>query len=110
MLQMGIGALDRTFKDDSPLDTVKKIKGILKSYGIETEEKWMDSGVPYCYSLRVSVYGTVFGTNGKGVTKELALASGYGELMERLQLGRILKSDQQKDGAMVDNAKDPLCP
>ena len=88
---------DTTFKDDSPKNTVKRIKGILQEYGIKTEEKWNESGVPNCYSLRVSVFGTVFGTNGKGVTEELALASGYGELMERLQLGRIFKADRQKD-------------
>lgn len=101
MMELGTtGILDATFKDDSPLNTVERIKGILKSYGIETDEQWMDSGVPYCYSLRVTVSGTVFGANGKGVTKELALASGYGELMERLQIGKILKSDQQKDGGL----------
>lgn len=89
---------DSTFKDDTPVNTVMRIKGILKTYGIETEEQWNESGVPNCYSVRVSVFGTVFGVNGKGVTKEFALASGYGELMERLQLGRIFKADQQKSG------------
>ena len=92
--------LDTAFKDDSPLKTVERIKHILKTYGIETEEQWNNSGVPNCYSVSVSANGTVFGTNGKGVTKELALASGYGEFMERLQLGRIFKSDQQKDGGL----------
>lgn len=91
--------LDTTFKDDSPLNTVKRIKNILKSCGIETEERWNESGVPNCYSLRVSVFGTVFGVNGKGVTEEFALASGYGELMERLQLGRIFSAEQQKENA-----------
>jgi ribosomal protein S12 methylthiotransferase accessory factor len=100
MIPNTMNILDTTFKDDSPLNTVERIKGILKSYGIETVEQWNESGVPRCYSLRVSVFGTVFGVNGKGVTKELALASGYGELMERLQLGRIFKSDQQKGGGL----------
>lgn len=91
--------LDAAFKDDSPLNTVKRIKEILNTYGIETEEKWNESGVPNCYSLRVSVFGTAFGVNGKGVTEEFALASGYGELMERLQLGRIFSAEQQKENA-----------
>lgn len=108
MKKMEMGDIDRSFKDDTPLNTVERIKEILKSYGIQTEETWMDSGVPCCYSLRVSVYGTVFGTNGKGVTKDLALASGYGELMERLQLGRIFKSDQQKEGGLYSQFNNDL--
>lgn len=89
---------DSSFKDDTPVNTVERIKGILAAYGIETAEEWNESGVPYCHSVRVSVFGTEFGTNGKGVTREFALASGYGELMERLQIGNVLKLSQQKDG------------
>lgn len=95
---------DTNFKDDSPLNTVERIKGILKSYGMETQETWSESGVPYCYSLRVSVFGTEFGTNGKGVTKELALASAYGELMERLQIGSVLKSGKQTGDNLNDGS------
>ena len=78
---------DADFKDEKPVATVCRIKQILQALGIETREQWFDSSVPYCYSLRVSVVGTTFGVNGKGLTREFALASGYGELMERLQLG-----------------------
>lgn len=80
---------DLEYKDAHPLDTVKRIKDILKSHDIETEESWNDSDVPYCFSVRVSVAGNSFGVNGKGINKAFALASGYGELMERLQLGHI---------------------
>ena len=94
-----IGALrDDIFKDAKPLDTVDTIKAILNKYNIETDEHWYESGVPYCYSLRITVKGTTFGTNGKGLTKEFALASAYGELMERLQLGFLGKLELQKDG------------
>lgn len=93
---------DADFKDERPLKTVERIKGILKDHGIETEESWMDSGVPYCYSLRIAVSGTTFSTNGKGLTKEFALASGYGELMERLQLGYVGSVDVQKSGDYTD--------
>lgn len=100
---------DADFKDERPLKTVEKIKGILKNYGIETEERWMDSGVPYCYSLRITVSGTTFGTNGKGLTKEFALASGYGELMERLQLGYVGSVEVQKDGNYsVNDSQDEI--
>lgn len=90
---------DVDFKDESPLKTVENIKRILHTYGIETEEKWGESCVPYCFSIRITVVGTTFGTNGKGMTKEFALASGYGELMERLQLGSICRGDLQKGGS-----------
>lgn len=93
--------IDADYKDESPLKTVEKIKEILSRYGIETDESWFESSVPYCYSIRVSVVGTGFGVNGKGLTKEFALASGYGELMERLQLGYVGKV--QKDGNYSTN-------
>ena len=79
--------IDEKFKDARPADTVNRIKGILNDTGIEVGEKWYESGITECYSVRVSVKGTEVGTNGKGVTKELATASGYAEFMERLQTG-----------------------
>lgn len=100
--------LDANFKDDSPMNTVSRIKQILKNCGIETEEKWNESGVPNCYSIRVSVFGTAFGVNGKGVTEEFALASAYGELMERLQLGKIFSADQQKESTHDDIQADKM--
>ena len=83
---------DADYKDARPVDTVKRIKEILSKYGVETEERWVQSDVPNCYSLRVTIAGTKIGTNGKGVTKEFALASGYGEFMERLQIGNIWRN------------------
>ncbi|MBE6923654.1 MAG: hypothetical protein E7466_00230 [Ruminococcaceae bacterium] len=90
--------VDAQFKDSSPLATVEKIKGILKDNGIETVEIWHDTSVPYCYAMSVKVPGTIFSVNGKGLTKEFTLASGYGELMERLQMGFINGPNVQKDG------------
>lgn len=92
---------DAAHKDAHPLDTVKRIKQILKEHGIVTEENWCESDVPHCYSLRVSVAGSVFGTNGKGVTREFALASGYGELMERLQLGHVWRDKLNPEGGVA---------
>lgn len=103
--------LDAEFKDESPVKTVEKIKNILRSNQIETEETWSETGVPYCYALRITVVGTNFGVNGKGLTKEFALASGYGELMERLQLGHIGSREVQKDGHYsVSDALDERVP
>lgn len=89
--------LDAEFKDESPLKTVENIKKILSDIGIKTEEHWFESGVPYCYSLHVSVCGTTFGVNGKGMSRDFALASGYGELMERLQVCAIRLYNKKKN-------------
>ena len=91
-------------KDAQPADTLCRIREILRAHGIQTREQWNDSGVPHCHSVRVMITGTPFGTNGKGVTRELALASGYGELMERLQLGYLTKTDLQKAAPQEDAA------
>lgn len=95
---------DADFKDAAPLKTVEHIRKILQENGIEVREQWFESGVPYCYSIRVSVKGTTFGVNGKGLTPEFTLASGYGELMERLQLGYLGSDEVQKDGSFSVNS------
>lgn len=87
---------DLAFKDHRPEQTVARIKEILAAHGIDTTEVWYQSGVPQCHSVHIGIAGTPFGANGKGITKELTLASGYGELMERLQLGYLVKSAWQK--------------
>ncbi len=99
---------DAEFKDDKPLKTVERIRKILKDNGMEAEETWGESGVPYCYSIRIGIRGTTFATNGKGLTKEFTLASGYGELMERLQLGYLSRDDAQKSDSAVNDSQDEL--
>lgn len=79
--------IDEKFKDATPVETVENIIALLRKQGIALEEEWYDSGIEGCYSVRVALAGTTLGTNGKGVTKELARASGHAELMERLQTG-----------------------
>lgn len=79
--------IDEKYKDASPQATVEHIHELLKAQDIYLNEKWKDSGIPDCYSVHVTIAGTSLGTNGKGVTKELARASGCGEMMERLQSG-----------------------
>ncbi|MBQ9762468.1 MAG: YcaO-like family protein [Oscillospiraceae bacterium] len=103
--------IDEQYKDCSPLATVERIKSILAENHIESQVKWIPSGVPYCYTTRVSVPGTTFQTNGKGLTEELALASGYGELIERLQIGFIYGPTSLKDGDFaIDDPKSELIP
>lgn len=83
-------------KDASPEDTINRIKSIISGVGIETNEIWVDSGIENAYSNHVSIPNTSFGTNGKGTSREYALASGYAELIERLQTG-ILKAAVRYD-------------
>ena len=79
--------IDEKFKDESPEVTVEHIIKKLKKIGITLEERWNDSKIENCCSLRVSVKGKMPGTNGKGITKDFARASAYGEFMERLESG-----------------------
>lgn len=81
----------RKYKDEMPINTINKIRDILGELGILTSEtNWKNSADGF-YSVRVSVENTNLGTNGKGTTQEYALASAYGEFMERLQNGAFLK-------------------
>lgn len=97
MEQNAPNIIDVHLKDASPMATVEKIRSIVASCGLTTKERWFESGTPYCYSNQISIPGTTFYTNGKGLTRELALASGYGELIERLQVGFIYGPTPLKD-------------
>ncbi len=79
--------IDEKFKDEKPEITGKKIIKKLDSIGVTLSERWNDSKIENCQSLRVTANGGEPGTNGKGVTKVFARASAYGEFIERLQTG-----------------------
>lgn len=79
--------IDEKFKEVSPTLTVEKIKNILNSMGIETEERWHESGLDDCWSLSLAGKAGLPSSNGKGVSKDFARASAYGEFIERLQGG-----------------------
>ncbi|MFR7863173.1 MAG: YcaO-like family protein [Streptococcus salivarius] len=76
---------DNHYKEKKPAETVQFLKKRLDELGLEVEEKWLDESHIGTYSLRVNFKGTTIGTNGKGCTKEYALASAYAELFERFQ-------------------------
>ena len=78
---------NRRYKEVEPIETVNKLKGLLERLGIEVEEKWSNKSSVGTYSLRICIKGTDIGQNGKGMTKEFAMASGYAEFFERLQNG-----------------------
>lgn len=73
------------YKDAMPINTVNKIRTILGESGLLTfEHNWKNSVAGF-YSVGVIIEGTELMTNGKGSSTQFALASAYGELMERLQ-------------------------
>ena len=45
--------IDEKFKEVNPDATVDRIKEILQSVGVETREKWKESGLDNCHSLIV---------------------------------------------------------
>lgn len=71
------------------METVALIKDILAGNRIEVRESRNEADAAGVYSCRITLAGGLeegdFGTNGKGMTEEYSLASGYAELMERLQ-------------------------
>lgn len=72
----------RKFKDETPLNTINRIRNILNDLGILTVETgWANSAEGF-YSVTVMIQNTNLSTNGKGTSYEYALASAYGELME----------------------------
>ena len=77
------------YKDAEPDVTVNRIISILRDLDISTAEK---SFVNYnsAFSCRISIQNKGLaslniGTNGKGLTHDYSRASGYAELMERVQ-------------------------
>lgn len=73
------------YKDEKPENTITRIRNILNSIGIFTiEENWKNSAKGFC-SVTIKIPDTNLQTNGKGTSYKYALASGYAELMERLQ-------------------------
>ncbi len=86
--------IDEKFKDAKPEDTVALIKGILSDLDITLSESWNETGIDDCWALRVTEQNGAYGTNGKGISKEFAMASAYAEFMERLSLGIFLRTRQ----------------
>ena len=81
----------RPYKMKNPKETIKIAKTILQNYGISVAEKRWFNPHPELYSVLIETdaeFGC-FRTSGKGVTRELALASAYAEFLERLQNGLI---------------------
>jgi YcaO-like protein with predicted kinase domain len=74
-----------------PLQTIERIQNILNELGFLVQERHWESEFNhiYCVELWSQNFPGV-GSGGKGVTRELARASAYAELLERLQSGIAL--------------------
>lgn len=83
-------------KEVPPADTILKIKEILNICSITVKEHWYDSNINNIFSVRIEIDGTNYGTNGKGSSHEYALASAYGELMERIGNRAIFKAKERQ--------------
>ncbi|HHX36820.1 MAG TPA: YcaO-like family protein [Clostridiaceae bacterium] len=73
------------YKEKNPDQTVAYLKSILERLNVEIDEIWQDESSIGTFALRVVFKGTNIGTNGKGVSREYALASAYAEFFERYQ-------------------------
>ena len=81
------------YKDAAPADTIRRARQILSDLGIEVKEEVFSRPGVAC-SCRITI-----GTNGKVLTEEYALASGYAEMLERLQNKMLLNEGTRYAGA-----------
>lgn len=83
---------EKTYKAKPPKETVNFARKLLRKSGIKLKEEYKNTDG--FYSCRIFIDGLLcemnLGTNGKGMTKEYALASAYGEFMERIQNSILL--------------------
>lgn len=95
--------INERFKEVPPKETVENIRKILQGVGIEIEETIHNAGNEYLWSVRLAAKNAFpLGSNGKGTTRELALASAYGEFIERIQCGLMFYKYQsmEKDATL----------
>lgn len=84
------------YKEVDPLETVVLLRNILQKLEIQVNEKWISEEKATCHCIHLEIPNTNIGSNGKGVTREYALASAYAEFFERMQ-NSILASPQKFD-------------
>ncbi|MCT4660367.1 MAG: YcaO-like family protein [Tissierellales bacterium] len=76
---------ENNFKDARPLDTINTIRKLLGNCGLNPiETNWKSSSKNY-HSVHLRIPELNMFSNGKGINRELALASAYGEFIERFQ-------------------------
>ena len=79
-------SFDTKYKERKPLETVKIIQDFFKSKNLTTEYFTEERTESLSWFAKIKLYYkniVILSTNGKGMTEELCLASGFGELYER---------------------------
>ena len=82
------------YKERKPEDTVFEIRRILNEIGFFPIVEWTSQSYEGAFSNRVTLYPLSAGTNGKGTDKVYCMASGFAELMERLNNGILFNRDR----------------
>lgn len=78
--------MQRQYKMDLPFNTVNRIRGKFEELGIHTYEKYWKNVNNQLFSCAVSIENSnIMRTLGKGTDSSYCLASGYGELIERIE-------------------------
>lgn len=93
------------YKDATPSETIEKAKNILDALGLTVCE-YLYTHTDVSYSCRISISNEQLkelnlGTNGKGMTPDYALASGYAELLERLQNNMLINVGMRYAGLLA---------
>ena len=89
----------KRYKAKAPLQTINEIKSIIQTIlGINLHETIYQDDRSRFHSCRISIDSDDIGpfrigTNGKGISKNYALASAHGEFMERIQNNALLNHD-----------------
>lgn len=81
---------ENKWKDKNPVETVEDIKKFLADRNIIVNEKKI-TRVGSCYAVVLMIEDTNLFVNGKGFSKEFAMASAYGELMERIMTNVLFR-------------------
>lgn len=73
------------YKAAEPEETIERVRGLLRRCDLFVVERHWQLRPGHWASVQLQIPGTGFSVNGKGIDPRFALASAYGELMERLQ-------------------------
>ena len=74
------------YKDRLPSETVAIVKEFFESRNYQVKEMLNFKTEALTWTCRIEIYKNniyILGANGKGMTEEFSLASGYAELYER---------------------------
>lgn len=101
--------LSTHFKERQPLETVQIIKDFFNKYNLSLKESDInesEAGTWYCHITLYQNNIEIISSNGKGVTKEYALASGYAETYERFCNGMTFLANPYFNRTLISYNKE----